>query len=58
MNIEQESVVDFRVGHGGADALARQIVESGRVRKAYKGVRVRAATGNTVTIYVGKEMSR
>jgi len=53
MNIIQESVDKFIVGHDGADAAAQPIMVSGRVRKAYKGVRVRAATANTVVIYLG-----
>ena len=48
MNITQESVTDFVVGHGGADAAGRPIVAAGYVKKAYKGVRVRAATANTI----------
>ena len=53
MIITQESVTDFVVGHGGADAASKPIVAAGYVKKAYKGVRVRAATANTLTIYVG-----
>ena len=55
MNITQESVNDFVVGHGGADALDRPIVAADYARKAYKGVYVRAATANTVVIYIGAE---
>ena len=44
----------FFVGHGGADAVARPIVESGYAPETVlKGVRVRAATANTIVIYVG-----
>ena len=53
MNITQESVSDFAVGHGGADAGAGPLVAAGFAPKAYKGVRVRAATANTLVIYVG-----
>lgn len=53
MDIHQESASDFRVGHGGADAVSRPIVEPEYSTKAYKGVRVRAASANTVVIYVG-----
>ncbi len=54
MNIEQESLAgSFVVGNGGADAVAKPIVAAGYANKAYKGVRVRAATANTIVIYVG-----
>jgi len=53
MDIQQESVQEFVVGHGGADAVSRPIVASGYAPKAYKSVRVRAATANTIAIYVG-----
>lgn len=53
MDISQESVQEFVVGHGGADAVSKSIVASGHARKAYKSVRVRAATANTITLYVG-----
>ncbi len=53
MNITQESVADFVVGHGGADAASKPIVAEGYARKAYKGVRVRAAAANTIAIFVG-----
>lgn len=52
MNIEREAVADFVVGHGGAHALAEPIVAAGYANKVYKGVRVRAATANTIVIYV------
>ena len=55
MNITQETVDNFVVGRGGADAVGKQIIASGFIAKAYKGVRVRAATANTIVIYVGKE---
>ena len=44
MNIEQESVSDFRVGHGGADASKKPLVAAEFASKALKGVRVRAAS--------------
>ncbi len=53
MNITQESVTDFVVGSGGASAAGDAIIAPGYIRKAYKGVRVRAATANTLVIYVG-----
>ena len=54
MNIEQESLDSgFVVGHGGADAASKPIVAAGYANKAYKGVRVRAATANTIVIHVG-----
>ncbi len=53
MNIEQETVTEFFVGSGGADAAGNPIIETGYIRKAYKNVRVRAATANTLVIYVG-----
>ncbi len=54
MNIEQESVgTGFSVGSGGADAASKPIVAAGYTDKAYKGVRVRAATANSLVIYVG-----
>ena len=53
MDIQQESLQEFVVGHGGADAVSKPIVVSARAPKAYKSVRVRAATANTITIYVG-----
>lgn len=53
MNIEQESLDDFVVGYGGADAASKPIIADGYANKAYKGVRVRAATANTIVIYVG-----
>ena len=55
MNITQESVNGFVVGHGGADVVSKPIVAAEYARKAYKGVRVRAATANTIVIYVGPE---
>jgi hypothetical protein len=54
MNIERTAVAEFWVGHGGADAVARPLVQRGYApEKALKGVRVRAATGNTAVVYVG-----
>ena len=54
MNIERTAVNEFRVGHGGADAVARPLVRREYApEKVYKGVRVRAATGNTAVVYVG-----
>ena len=55
MDIQQESLQEFVVGHGGADAQSRPLVAATRAPKAYKGVRVRAATANTIVIYVGPE---
>ena len=55
MNITQETVDNFVVGHGGADASDKPIVAPGYARKAYKGVYVRAATANTIVIYVGND---
>ncbi len=55
MNITQETVNDFVVGHGGADAANKPIVAAGFARKAYKGVRVRAASANTIVVYVGPQ---
>ena len=56
MNIEQTAVDRFWVGHGGADAADRPLVESGYApEKVLKGVRVRAAAGNTAVVYVGPE---
>jgi hypothetical protein len=54
MNIERTAVAEFWVGHGGADAVARPLVQRGYApEKALKGVRVRAATANTTVVYVG-----
>ena len=54
MNIERTAVNEFWVGHGGADAVARPLVRREYApEKVYKGVRVRAATGNTAVVYVG-----
>ena len=54
MNIERTAVAEFWVGHGGADAVARPLVQRGYApEKALKGVRVRAATANTAVVYVG-----
>lgn len=53
MDIQQESVQEFVVGHGGVDAVSKPIVAAGYAPKAYKSVRVRAATANTIAIYVG-----
>ena len=54
MNIERTAVDEFWVGHGGADAVARPLVQRGYApEKALKGVRVRAATANTTVVYVG-----
>lgn len=55
MDIVQESVSEFVVGHGGADIVSKPIVAAGYARKAYKGVRIRAATANTTVIYVGPQ---
>ena len=53
MDIQQESLQEFVVGHGGADAASKPLVATGYAPKAYKSVRVRAATANTIVIYVG-----
>lgn len=53
MDIQQESVQEFVVGHGGAESASKPIVAAGHARKAYKSIRVRAATANTIAIYVG-----
>jgi hypothetical protein len=55
MDIHQQSVDEFVVGHGGADVVSKPIVAAGYARKAYKGVRVRAATANTIIVYVGPQ---
>jgi hypothetical protein len=55
MDVFQESVSEFIVGHGGADAASKPIVTEPYSRKAYKGVNVRAATANTINIYVGPQ---
>ena len=55
MDVFQESVSEFVVGHGGADAASKPIVTEPYSRKAYKGVNVRAATANTINIYVGPQ---
>jgi len=55
MNITQETVNDFVVGHGGADAASKPIVVAGFARMAYKGVRVRAASANTIVVFVGPQ---
>ena len=55
MDVFQESVSEFIVGHGGADAASKPIVTEPYSRKAYKGVNVRAATVNTIDIYVGPQ---
>jgi len=55
MDIYQESVSEFVVGHGQVDASARELIASGYDRKALKGVRVRAATANTGLVYVGPD---
>ncbi|MHB9044403.1 MAG: hypothetical protein ACYC35_00535 [Pirellulales bacterium] len=55
MDVFQESVSEFIVGHGGADAASKPIITAPYSRKAYKGVNVRAATANTINIYVGPQ---
>jgi hypothetical protein len=55
MDVFQESVSEFIVGHGGADAASKPIITEPYSRKAYKGVNVRAATANTINIYVGPQ---
>jgi len=55
MDVFQESVSEFIVGHGGADAASKPIVTEPYSRKAYKGVNVRAATANSINIYVGPQ---
>ena len=55
MDVFQESVGEFIVGHGGADAVSKPIVTAPYSHKAYKGVNVRAATANTIDIYVGPQ---
>jgi hypothetical protein len=55
MDIYQESVPTFSVGHGQVDALAKELVAAGYDCLALKGVRVRAATANTGLVYVGSE---
>ena len=55
MDVFQESVSEFVVGHGGADAACKPIVTEPYSRKAYKGVNVRAATANSISIYVGPQ---
>ena len=55
MDIVRTAVDEFWTGHGGADAVARSLVVPGYApQKAMKGVRVRAATANTIVIYVGR----
>lgn len=55
MDVFQEAVSEFIVGHGGADAVSKPIITAPYSRKAYKGVNVRAATTNTIDIYVGPQ---
>lgn len=55
MDVFQEAVSEFIVGHGGADAMSKPIITAPYSRKAYKGVNVRAATTNTIDIYVGPQ---
>ena len=55
MDVFQESVSKFIVGHGGADAVCKPIITAPYSRKAYKGINVRAATTNTIDIYVGPQ---
>ena len=55
MDVFQESVSEFIVGHGGADTVSKAIITAPYSRKAYKGVNVRAATTNTIDIYVGPQ---
>jgi len=51
----QLAVNEFWVGHGGADVVARPIVAAGYApQKVLQGVRVRAATANTIVIYIGR----
>ena len=53
---QQESLnSDFVVGSRWSGAASKAIVAAGYANKAYKGVRVRAATANTVVIYVGPQ---
>ena len=55
MDIYRTAVDEFWTGHGGADAVARPLVAPGYApQKVLKGVRVRAATGNALVIYVGR----
>ena len=53
MHTEQTSIQEFQAGHGGADVLAKPLVAVGYAPKAYRGVSVRALTGNTLSIFVG-----
>jgi hypothetical protein len=55
MDITQESVSEFFVGHGGADIVSKPIVAANYACKAYKGIRVRAKTTNTIVIHLGPQ---
>ncbi len=44
---------DFVVGHGGADAASKPIVAAGTPARRTRAFDVRAATANTIVIYVG-----
>jgi hypothetical protein len=54
MDVHQDTVDDLYTGQGGADSVASPIVASNMSHKAYKQVRVRAASTNSVGIYIGR----
>jgi len=54
MDIVRTAVEQFYVGHGAANVVAQPLKAAGYVpEKVFKGVHVRAVTGNSAVIYVG-----
>ena len=53
MNIEKTVLGGFLVGHGAADAKSKSLTAPGYSPVAFRGVKVRAASDNTISIYVG-----
>ena len=53
MNIEKTVLGGFLVGHGAADAKSKALTAPGYSPVAFRGVKVRAASDNTISIFVG-----
>ena len=52
MDVYQESVKHFAVGHGGADAVSKPLVTAEYDQKAYKGVRVARQRPTLSLLYI------
>jgi hypothetical protein len=53
MDLHQDTVDTFHTGHGSVDVTPKAVVAENMAHKAYKFMRVRAASTNDVGLYVG-----